>query len=75
MLYIYVSTNAATSLGRKKNQVGRNYADKFYIAGERCRRYGTVKVRYHADVSVVEPPSSESDCEMQKWKENTPPGN
>ena len=55
--YIYVSMNATTSLGRKKDQIiGRNYVEKFYIAGEKCGWY-TVKVRYHADVSVVEPPS------------------
>ena len=29
-----------------------------------------VKVRYHAEVSVVKPPSFESDCEMQEWEEN-----
>ena len=34
--------------------------------------YGTVKVRHHAEVSVVEPPSFESDCEVREWKENAP---
>ena len=53
----------------KTQEVGRKYADKFYIAEERCRWYGTVKVRYRADISVVEPPSFESDCEMQERKD------
>ena len=68
---IYVSTNTTTSL-RRKDQIGRNYVEKFYIEGRRCRWYGTVKARYHADVSMVEPLSFESDCEMQEWKENAP---
>jgi len=47
----------------KMQEVGSNYVKEFRIAGERCRWYGTVKVRYHVDVSAVEPPSFESDCE------------
>ena len=64
--------NATTSPRHKKDQTGLNYVDKFYIAGGKCRWYGMVKVRYHAEVSVVEPPSLESDCEVQEWKENAP---